>query len=617
MDPLSVGVSVFNSSGAPKKIIESTILSDVFDSLITKYRLSSFSKFKDNYLKLCSGNLLIKTIASPDSSVHVDEIYVPLELSGHSRVEVENGTTLDNSSRASLIVGYAGQGKSTILRKLLANNIVRISRLPFFYELKKYTGGEIENAISKDLDAQGIKFTTGGLKEIFNDSNVKLFLDAFDECPVEHKAELYAEIDKLVRKYNCNIICTTRPDTELDALVGVDIYKVEFLRERQIKAIISKTCGDIAKSLELCNALERSEFHRDSDSVLRSPILVVLFCTSYNLGISIPDSLSQFYKNIFDTVFLKHDNIKGGVSRSRYWNDDRSIYRNVFDYFCFISQRSSISNFSFSELSALISDTLKYLNRESSASDLISKELVQITNLIIRDGYDDYKFIHKSIQEFFCASFLVSGLDTDKKSDFYIKCAEELGFYSIFSNTLLFMREIDSFDYLSSYMVPAVNKLLNLDMKLILDDFVVDTALIEKYADAVTFVVYYEEGFDRRGGAIVSAEIYSPKINASVKNTFANKMFSMASGFLKFKSPSNALLKVIASSSIGLGDGRFQSTLREIHVALGISPEDIESSLLLSLSLLFRKEYNLGIEQIANRTSQVTKQGYLDFGLEV
>ena len=91
MEPVAVGLSVVNASGAPKKIIDSTIVSDVFDSLVTKYKLSSFSGFKDKYLKLCSGNLLIKTIVSPDNSVHVDEIYVPLELSGHSRIEVENG----------------------------------------------------------------------------------------------------------------------------------------------------------------------------------------------------------------------------------------------------------------------------------------------------------------------------------------------------------------------------------------------------------------------------------------------------------------------------------------------------------------------------------------------
>lgn len=616
MDPIAVGASVVNATGLPKKIAESTIIADVFDSLTTKYKLSSFSGFKDKYLRLCSSHLSIRTIASPDNSVHVDEIYVPLELSGHSRIEATDGTTLDNSSRASLIVGFAGQGKSTILRKLLSNNISRISRLPFFYELKNYNGGEIEEAISRNLFTQGIKFSAGGLKNLFNDSNVRLFLDAFDECPAEHKRELFSEIDKLVRKYNCNIICTTRPDTELDALVGVDIYKVEFLRDRQIKDIIFKTCQAIEKAQELYSALERSNFHKGSDSILRSPILVVLFCTSYNIGISIPESLSQFYKNIFDTVFHRHDNIKGGVARARHWNDDRSVYRNVFDYFCFISQRSSLGSFSFVELSGLISKTLKYLSKEPEHSDKISTELIQITNLIIRDGYDEYKFIHKSIQEFFCASFLIYGLETKEKQAFYTKCASELGFYNIFSNTLLFMKEIDSFDYLSFHVIPAIDGLLDLKQTEIDDSYVIPISLSNAYMDDLIFTVKYREGFDRRGGPTLDAEIYPPKISTAVKNTFMHRLFSMAAEILNFKSPTNKALREITTFSSDIGDGMYQTSLRNIYKSLKITENEISESLILSMSVLFRAEYNSGLKQILNRKYQVSTQGYLDFSLE-
>lgn len=616
MEPIAAGVSLVNATGAPKKIAESKIVSDVFDSLVLKYKLSSFSDFKDSFLKSCSGNLLIKTIASPDSYVHVDEIYVPLELSGHSRIEVENGTTLDNSSRASLIVGLAGQGKSTILRKLLSNNISKISRLPFFYELKHYAGGEIEVAISNNLSAQGIEFSPGGLKKILNDSNVRLFLDAFDECPSDHKASLFQEIDKLVRKYNCNIICTTRPDTELDALVGVDIYRVEFLKPRQIQSIIHKTCSDPSKAAELCGALEKSHFHKESDSVLRSPILVVLFCVSYNLGISIPESLSQFYKNIFDTVFLKHDNLKGSVSRERHWNDDRSIYRNVFDYFCFISQRKSLASFSSSELAGLIAESLGYFSKDSAVADVIASELIEITNLLIKDGYDEYKFIHKSIQEFYCASFLAAGLNTEKKQGFYRKCAEEIGFYNIFSNTLLFMKEIDSFDYLAFFVAPAVSKMLGLNMQSINDDYIVDCHLKEKYMASVMYVVRYEEGFDRRGGATVIAEVFSAKISPGVRNTFTYKLFSTACDFIQMKHLSEGVIKIIASKSKSLGEGLYEIDLKAILPYIEVAEADIEHGLMLSLGVLYRREYNSAIDHIANRNAQVSKQGYLDFDLE-
>jgi hypothetical protein len=616
MSTLAVGVSLLNASGIPKKIVDSSIVSGVFDSLVSKYNLSGFSSFKDNYLKLCSGHLFIKTIAAPDSSVHVDEIYVPLELSGHSRIEVSDGTTLDNSSRASLIVGFAGQGKSTILRKLLSNNISRISRLPFFYELKNYNGGGIESEISRNLNLQGVKFSAAGLSSIFKDSNVRLFLDAFDECPSEHKKELFSEIDKLIRKYNCNIICTTRPDTELDALVGVDVYRVEFLRNSQIKSIIHNTCQGTQKSADLYAALERSKFHREHDSILRSPILVVLFCISYNLGIDIPESLSQFYKNIFDTVFVKHDNVKGGVVRVRHWNDDRSIYRDIFDYFCFISQRSSVSSFSFNEFSRFISSTLKYFSKDADLADKISNELIQITNLIIKDGYDEYKFIHKSIQEFFCASFLCVKLSTDEKSAFYMKCAAENDFYNVFSNTLMFLQEIDGFDYRRFYIVPGVGHILGLNGREITDNYCVDAGLMGFYMDNLIFTIKYREGFDSKAGATLEAELYQPKVGGSIKNTFMNKMFTTAADFIGFKSPNNKALRAVTRQALDIGDGMYQLSLRDAMVVLKITQAEIENSLVLSMGILFRKEYNSAVQEISNRTLQVTSQGYMDFSLE-
>lgn len=46
-----------------------------------------------------------------------------------TRQEINDLTALDND-RAILLKGLAGQGKSTLLRKLLSNNAKRFNRLP-------------------------------------------------------------------------------------------------------------------------------------------------------------------------------------------------------------------------------------------------------------------------------------------------------------------------------------------------------------------------------------------------------------------------------------------------------------------------------------------------------
>ncbi|EKN6381759.1 NACHT domain-containing protein, partial [Yersinia enterocolitica] len=379
-----------------KKTIEST-----FDFLVKKYELIDILRFKDHYLEYCEKNLEIKTLVSQDKSFHVDDIYIPIHImqSGtQTRQEINGITTLDND-RAILIKGLAGQGKSTLLRKLLSNNAKRFSRLPVFYELKNYNGGTLELSISKSLSHFGVKISEHALKKLLSDSNVKIYLDAFDEVRPEFRSELTDEIKRFINSFKCHVICTSRPDTEIDALSEFRTFSVCELTEEQIFGIIKKTASDQEKCNELCDALRRSPLHTNKDSILKSPILVVLFCISYNLGEDIPNTLSQFYSNIFDTVFHRHDNIKGKVYRERHWNDNRRIYRELFDCLCFISLRDGLNGFSHEKLVKFVSISLTHINEECSIAEKAVKELSSITNLIIEDGFNEYRFVHKSIQE--------------------------------------------------------------------------------------------------------------------------------------------------------------------------------------------------------------------------
>ena len=109
------------------EVAKKTIAS-VFDLLAKKYELLDILRFKDHYLEYCERNLEIKTLISQDKSFHVDDVYIPIDImqSGtQSRLEVNDSTVLDND-RSILIKGLAGQGKSTLLRKLLSNNAKKI-----------------------------------------------------------------------------------------------------------------------------------------------------------------------------------------------------------------------------------------------------------------------------------------------------------------------------------------------------------------------------------------------------------------------------------------------------------------------------------------------------------
>ncbi len=265
----------------------------------------------------------------------------------------------------------------------------------------------------------------------------------------------------------------------------LETYTVCELTETQIFGIIERTASDQEKSQELCKALERSPLHKRSDSILKSPILVVLFCISYNLGEEIPNTLSQFYSNIFDTVFHRHDNIKGKVHRARHWNDNRTVYKDLFNCLCFISLRSGFNSFNKDKLIEFIGVSLKHVGEDRALADKVASELVSITNLIIEDGFNDYRYVHKSIQEFFAASF-VQSLNHEKKMAFYKKSFLDHGFFTLFHSTLYFLEELDFYDYHEYGFIPSVCDMFSISREESVGDLEIPKVIVNLFLEKVS-----------------------------------------------------------------------------------------------------------------------------------
>lgn len=612
---ISEGIAYSAASIAAKEAAKKTV-GACYDYLCNKHELVELRKFKKNYIDYCNKVLHIKTIASQDNSIFVDDVYVPISIlkAGHSSpFDISEKTTLDDT-KALLIKGLAGQGKSTILRKLLSNNAKLYDRLPIFYELKNYKGGSIEKAISKSLSAMGIRLNEHSIEKLIDDSSVKIYLDAFDEAVPKFRAELLDEIRKLINRYQCHVVCTTRPDTEIDSLTEVRTYTVCPLNERQIFGIIHSTSVDEEKAKELCSALERSPLHKGSESILKSPILVVLFCISYNLGEEIPSTLSQFYSNIFDTVFYRHDNVKGKVNRIRHWNDNRRIYRELFNCLCFISQRTGYGSFSKEKFSEFVAYSLEYVAEDSKLSDKISDEITTITNLIIEDGFNEYRYVHKSIQEFFSASFVCS-MDHEKKLGFYKRCYEDHTFYSTFSNTLFFLNELDYYDYCDNFLVPSVSSMLNTQRKPIKDDFELPQELVKLFLDKMVvrskFVKISHKSSKKTGYEIL---LEQPHFSGAEEFPEAyTRLFNFSISFIKLENENDELAKLIRERGETGLDNWSSLSLGNILSHRKVPLKVVKKSLLIGLEALFRKGYNEALKKLSNRNQALSSSGYFDF----
>ncbi|MDF8497386.1 hypothetical protein OU605_08270, partial [Escherichia coli] len=108
----------------------------------------------------------------------LDDIYYPLTVevaSNKDKVVIKDGVTLPFHGIVN-IVGIAGQGKSTILRKLFSEEIKKSERMPFFIELRRVKNANIIAYLADILNSFGVGCSEDSLKILLqsqgNDSNL-------------------------------------------------------------------------------------------------------------------------------------------------------------------------------------------------------------------------------------------------------------------------------------------------------------------------------------------------------------------------------------------------------------------------------------------------------------
>ncbi|MEZ9301344.1 NACHT domain-containing NTPase [Vibrio splendidus] len=246
------------------------------------------SRYVEKYV---SKNLKIRTLHSAESDVYLDEIYTPLTLtttSNNDEIIIDDKLTL-NYSRVVNIIGIAGHGKSTILRKLFLEELKKQEKFPFFLELKRAVGVGIIGLLESTFEDIGINVESNETSKLLSSGKIILLLDGFDEVPYKNRNEILNEINRINSKFNCRIICTTRPDTEICNEVNIQNLRVKNLTLEQIQEIINKL--DTKKeNLELIELIKQNS---DLRSTLICPIFVNLLYVCYMFAIHI---LTSFQK---------------------------------------------------------------------------------------------------------------------------------------------------------------------------------------------------------------------------------------------------------------------------------------------------------------------------------
>lgn len=299
------------------------------------------------------------------------------------------------------------------LRWLCLNEAAASEVIPIFVEFRnlRYEKSFKEELIDAINDL-GLKVDVSLFDFLAESKKILFVLDGFDEVPSDHRLRIAKELETIGRAFpKLKILMSSRPDSGMGASLFFRKHKIDLMGIEVQKSFVSQLFNHESISQEISKILDSNDFlHK----VTATPLLLTLFSVTYNARQFRPDSLSEFYSLIFPTMLYRHDRMKVGFERPRKSGLTDFQMQRVFDAFSYLSLSLNKVRFSDLEFKEIIEKATKIERLRGDIEDFLVDDITNITALVVRDGFNTYAYTHKSIQEYFAASFIASLDETHK-----------------------------------------------------------------------------------------------------------------------------------------------------------------------------------------------------------
>lgn len=322
-------------------------------------------------------------------------------------IDTSSITRLIEESNKIIITGTGGIGKSILFRHLFLNTVDTTAYIPVLIELRKFNAFDIKDislydAIYQALCENGFRLEKEYFEASLKEGGYIILLDGFDEINRDKVSRVTSEVKSLSNKYNENkFLISSRPT---DNFIGWNDFSEMTalpLTKEQALSLISKIEFDESVKTTFYNALKTSLFRR-YESFASNPLLLTIMLLTFNNHASIPEKLNDFYEEAFSTLFNMHD-----ATKDCYVRDIRSKlgcedFKTIFAYICFKSYFAGEFEFSESRLRGYIQSAKEKFTSLQFSVDDFQEDLTLSVCMLIKDGLD-YRFAHRSFQEYFAA----------------------------------------------------------------------------------------------------------------------------------------------------------------------------------------------------------------------
>lgn len=148
---------------------------------------------------------------------------------------------------------------------------------------------------------------------------------------------------------------------------------------------IRKTVSNKERGQKIIEAVTNSR-NQDIETYFENPLLLSMFILVYENYPEIPTRRTAFYRNVFDTLYSKHDGqTKNSLKRERQTNLQREDFESILQLFSFITFFKSEFTFNENELTDylnLLKEGLGY----NYDTELLIGDLSTSLSIIIKDG---------------------------------------------------------------------------------------------------------------------------------------------------------------------------------------------------------------------------------------
>lgn len=411
--------------------------------------LYDYSKWQYNKHKE-SKTILYRKEARPISEFYVD---LDINTNGH-RIDSSNTERLLNVDQRIAFTGEAGSGKSTLSEKLYLDLYEsEVFSVPIYVKLRHIDEGQsILSHITEKVNDHSNGFRLEHLRFLLEKGRALLMLDGYDETNKSIREEIESEIINISNIYNeTRVLVFSRPNEDVMSWQDFNITEVDALSKEQAIDVIRKLEYDKHIKDKFIQELREGLFHSHKE-FLSNPLLLTIMLMVYGTGAEVPEKMHNFYERAFSVLYSEHDAKKEAWSREKYTSLPIDEFKDVLSSFAFITYIKSGNSFGKSKALQFINKS-KDITKVEFDAEMYFKDLKESICLILREGIN-FKFAHRSFQEYFSAHFLSQWKSEDRP-----KVMQRIFSHSPEDSVLKLLHNINERITKSEYFLPIIREI--------------------------------------------------------------------------------------------------------------------------------------------------------------